>query len=281
MKNLHPALFIPCVSLLSLLFASAALAAPLEMPEDYKGESPAAPAGLHDGFYLGIAGGADNYKAYTGMSIAPVFATGDTVTQNFSKSIFSSGGAAGGFLGYGRYFEGFHNTYLGLEIFGNYSWASKNDYEKFSNVVGVHDIPDHITGTYYTMQTVNTHIRAKSNFGVSLLPGVKLNNRFLLYLRLGYNWANMQVSQEIYNTTSFENDIGVVTPNGDVTASYSTAKTIGGYSYGIGLEGQAYNNLSLRVDFAHTQYNSFYTNGTSAHIRPEDNQVMFGINYHV
>ena len=65
----------------------------------------------------------------------------------------------GSFLGYGEYFNKFYNTYLGIEIFGNGTAAS----------------------TSYTLSTPNnsyaSDIKIKNNFGISLLPGVKLSGQ--------------------------------------------------------------------------------------------------------
>ncbi len=198
--------------------------------ENYKGEVECpAPAMLMGGFYLGAQVG---YDVYDGKVTTPVS----------SAKMFVPGWLGGLFLGYGQYFT---NWYLGGEIFGN--WANANNSEN--------------NPSYYTK------FQANSNYGLSILPGIKVNDTTLAYLRLGWNWAN--VKGRATNKT--------VVPN----VSGSNTKTVNGFQWGLGMETLIVGNWSVRGEYNYTSFNSFHANTpTGVKFSPTDNQVLLGVVYH-
>ncbi len=255
MKNRQRSLFIISVTAASLLFASPSIFA--HAKENYKGvykDQVPCPT-LNDGFYVGLAAGYDSYRiaqdTFINLSeLDPDLALGDSVSR---EHVLNATGAVGGsFLGYGKYFSQMYNTYLGLEVFGNWSGAQTETKDRFTNTLG--------------SSVTKDKINVKNNYGISVLPGVKLFNTALLYVRLGYNWSKIEVKE------TFKND------DGDV-ASFNETNTPGGFNYGLGIEAGFMDNWSVRAEYTHTDYNDFDTDlGTE--ITPADNQFMFGVIYH-
>ena len=101
-----------------------------------------------------------------------------------------NGAVGGAFLGFGHYFSSFYNMYLGFEIFGNGSGALTDSQVLINS----------INSTAFTKYS--TDIQVKSNYGLSLLPGIKLNNATLFYVRLGYNWTNIDVNDYVIMNTA-------------------------------------------------------------------------------
>jgi outer membrane immunogenic protein len=229
------------VSAAALLLASAAFAGSYK-GENLKGEAMApavAPCsqekGLKDGFYVGAQVGYDAYRLSKNYGSTTL--NGVALTGNATQS--ATGFAGGLFAGYGQYFNDAY--YLAGEILANASGASQSSTAAGSNT-----------------QTVKFNV--SSNYGVRVLLGTKLNNSSLLYIPLGYNWANLKAQQAV---------------NG---VNYSKSNTSGGFAFGLGLETAVYENFSLRGEFTHTSYNSFNNNGIKN--TPYDNQVMVGLVYH-
>lgn len=217
-----------------LLASSTAFAAANYKGENYKETLPACPPipTLMSGFYLGGQVGYDSYRVRENISNA-------NITAN--PPINLTGFVGGLFLGYGQYFD---NFYLAGEALVDYDGSSTS----FS-------ITDAL-GTY------NSKIQATTTYGLSLLPGVKLNDTTLGYIRLGYNWTVLK---------STESSTGL--------ANASKSNTSGGFNYGLGVETLLTGNWSLRTEYTHTNYNSFSSSmGTS--FNPANNQYMLGIVYH-
>jgi hypothetical protein len=156
-----------------LLGTTSAIAAP-NYKGDYKGEAMPAPCPqpltLRDGFYLGAQVGYDSYR---------VRAT-NTITLPASSSsynpVIGSNGFVGGILGgYGMYWNNWY--YLGAEVFFNGSSASQS--ETFN------------VQTAGTFRSVYTQTSTGAGWGISLLPGLKVNESTLTYIRLGYNQARI------------------------------------------------------------------------------------------
>ena len=214
----------------SVLLSTSAFAANYKGDVGYKGEAPCpAPEKLMSGFYLGGQVGYDSYR---------VRRSGGPIVAN--PALNSTGFVGGLFAGYGQYFSDYY--YLGGEVLGNYSGAQ----------------------TSYTMNnnynfTTNTY----GTWGLALLPGLKLNNTSLVYVRLGYNWSRIKVQESL------------VTPA--VSSSKSTWS--GGFAYGLGLESLITQNWSMRTEFSHTNNNSFSTSA-GTNVTPSDNQFMVGLVYH-
>jgi outer membrane immunogenic protein len=231
----------------SLLFASTtglALAAHHHKAvANYKDEVQVAPCPaptfLKDGFYVGVQGGYDIYGVHEQISL-PI---GTALAGNTNSR--SAGWVGGLFLGYGRVV--WNNFYIGTEFFGNYNGASTN-----------YSLNSATLGSYASKFTT------KSSYGISILPGYKITNETLGYVRLGYNWAKFKTQE---NSTS--------------TVTYASMNnTSSGFNYGVGLETLVYKNWSARAEYTYTNYTSFNSAmGTS--FSSSDNQFMLGLIYHI
>lgn len=225
-------------------------------------EAPSCPTPLtlKDGFYIGFAAGYDSYRAVgqvTGDDDQNTFfvdADGDAFSFDSRES--ANGAVGGAFVGYGKYFSDYHNTYVALEGFGNPS-AAITDYELFLNSPAANPTTKDI---YYSK------FHVKNNFGISFLPGIKLNDAALFYLRFGLSWSKIEV-QEVYND------------DGTRTKNVKESNVSSGFNYGLGVETTFYENWSVRADFNHTQYDEFDTDlGTV--FSPANSQYMLGLIYH-
>jgi opacity protein-like surface antigen len=245
-----------------LLLASTSFAghAAHHYKENYKGEAMPCPVELmiKDGFYVGLQGGLDSYRVKN--EVAVLDPNGPFAIA--MDPVLSAVGPVGGlFVGWGMYFDQYYNAYLGLEIFGNWTGAH-TDFEEATAS------PD--------LRMLNTSVKAKSNYGIDVLPGVKVNNASLFYVRLGYNWARINVSQDfIDGADSAAND------------SVETKKTRGGFHYGVGIETTFWDNWSVRGEYTHTGFSkvsgessSTSTSIMSSEFMPSDNQFMLGLLYH-
>ncbi len=207
---------------------------------DYKNEAPCPiPPTLQDGFYLGGLAGYDSYRIRESISNI----------GEYSIATSTTGWMGGLFGGYGKYYG---NYYMGGELLADYSGGNQVIFSM------VDDDGD----------TATQKFKTKGTLGLSFLPGLKLNDTSLGYLRLGYIW------------TQFESRI----QGNDSGAVFSNRKnsTKGGVDLGIGIETLAYRNWSIRTEFNHVWYNSFkYTAApASARFYPSNNQFTLGAIYH-
>lgn len=254
------------------VISSASLAA----HENYKNESltPCPETRLLlNGFYAGLNGGYDGYKVKSNYDVPPLVAH---VPNEMSGSVSEmvDGGAAGLFVGYGMDFENFYRTYLGLEVFGNWMDQSKT-YNESANLTLFPTFP---AGGILVNEGLTIKTKVRGNIGISLLPGIRLNDATLLYVRLGYNWARISVNQTAFTNASLEDLIGNVTPIGNAALISDQSKYTGGFNYGMGIETRIYQNWSARVDYSYTSYNNF--DGLSfARIQPSDSRFMLGLVY--
>ncbi len=195
---------------------------------------------LKDGFYAGIAAGYDSYKTKQNIDLTL------TVTITGNPPVDATGFVGGLFAGYGQYFEKF---YLGGEIFANTSNAD------VSSVVSIAAVPSIYDASF----------SVGASYGISILPGYKVNDSSLFYLRLGYEWAHLS-GNESFTISGL--------------STYDSRSTwAGGFQYGLGLETVIYPKLSLRGEYTHVDYGSYhYVSGTS--VSPADNQGMLGLIYH-
>lgn len=207
--------------------------------EDYKNEVTCpVPPMLLDGFYVGAQVGYDSYRLRHSFNNATVG----------SSTVGSLNGWMGGlFLGYGRYLTNLF--YLGGELNGNYNGTEYATHSRYDNVSG---------------NSVSVNSKVKGTWGLSLLPGLMLNNASLGYLRLGYNWTQFQ-----------SNASGTLA---SVAFSGSNNSTEGGFVFGLGLETLLYQNWSVRTEFDHTWYSSYNINNAS--VSPAGNEFTLGLLYH-
>ena len=228
-------------TLLLLASTSVALAAAHKAASHYKDEAIPCPvpASLKDGFYVGIQGGYDAYRVHDNIALPISTALGG------NSNMHATGWVGGLFVGYGRVIG--DTFYLGTEIFGNYNGSSSS-----------YALASPVLGNYASKFTI------KGNYGISLLPGVKVTSEALVYVRLGYNFATFQTQE--YSTST-------------VTSSTQT-NTGNGFNYGLGLETLAYKNFSVRAEYTYTNYTSF-NSGMGTTFSPADNQFMLGLIYHI
>jgi len=246
--------FIRLRSLMLLLLLVSFLLAPLcalatnENAMYYKGEmstqSRPQVKALDDGLYIGFELGYDSYRSPVNINAS---INGDTVSAN--PVINSSGFVGGIFAGYGHYFKNI--LYLAGETYVNGSGA----YASYSFNDGI------------SRSTYNSQISAGTSFGGALLPGIKINDSSLFYLRLGSTWANVENKESA--------------SSGGNSATVDTKTWTHGIAYGLGLETAIYKALSLRTEFTHTDYNNSSYSSFGTFFSPADNQVMVGLIYHV
>lgn len=203
---------------------------------------------LKEGTYIGLGGGYDSYKIREKIPL-----NSSNINAMSNPAINGTGLVAELFGGYGHYFN--NNLYLGGEVLLSQSFVYQNANSTITsggNSIG-----------YRSKFIVNTH------YGFSLLPGLKLNDSSLLFVRLGYYLARLkgQESRTINDGTPITNN----------TSNWS-----GGLGYGLGLEEAITDNFSLRGEYTHIDYRSFAASATSnTKYSPSNNQFMFSLLYHV
>ncbi len=243
--------------LTSLSFALASVSLLLTSPPslaaygNYKGDYSAASQGsssqvktLDDGLYIGLAGGYDSYRIRSNINAT---FNGDTFTGN--PAISTTGFVGGLFGGYGEYYRNF--LYLAGEAFVNLSGASS-------------------TSTFFDTDATtsyNTRLSAGTSFGLGLLPGLKVNDSSLFYLRLGCVWANFE-DRENFATAG-------------LGTSTNPSSWQMGFVYGLGIETAIYQNFSLRAEYTRSDFSDSSHTPFGTVYSPYDNQFMLGLIYHV
>lgn len=203
-----------------------------------------APIILKDGPYIGISAGYDSYKV---QEFSQFTVGGTNLTLN--PTINATGLIGAILAGYGHYFS--NALYLGLEAFLNVSSAYQ------STNVAVSDTTDDIS--------YNAKFFVSTGYGANLLPGIKLSDSALVFLRLGFQVARLRGQENITaNSTLFVSN----------TSSWS-----GGFDYGLGFEEGMVENLSLRGEYVHTDYRSF-TGTFGTQYSPSNNQFLLSLVYH-
>lgn len=264
------------VAVASMLLAATTSFAGKGHKENYKGEVPCpVELMLKDGLYIGLQAGYDSYRVVDQISQYDSYWQDSQLAEDGTADplfgirndprLNSTGAVGGGFIGYGKYFDNLYGAYLGLEIFGNWSGA----YTDWENYVQYNSAS--------ALDIYTTSFQVNSNYGISVLPGVKLNNSTLFYVRLGYNWANVEANESV-GANLYETAVPAQNINNFVSASDS--ETVGGFNYGVGIESTFYDNWSVRAEYAHTDFSSF-TTAFGNEFTPADNQFMLGLIYHI
>jgi opacity protein-like surface antigen len=194
---------------------------------------------LHDGFYLGLEAGYDFYKIRNSIDDGAWQRNPDLSTVGMSYA------ALGGF---GKYFDA--PLYMGIEIFYNYSRAASD------NNVGGNGGDSDID---YRVKSV-----ILGTYGASFMPGIKLSDSTLFYLKGGYTRIDMK-TYETSDTLSLNN---------------AQSNGVNGVHFGLGLEANIYRNLSVRGEYTHTNAQNFKTL-TGTVVTPTNNQVMLGLIVHL
>jgi opacity protein-like surface antigen len=205
------------------------------------------PLQLMGGFYLGAQAGYDSYSVGLSRAI-----TVGTTTANGNPTMSANGAMGGLFAGYGMYWNNFY--YLGAEFFANDSAAGKVITTTRNNpTVG-------FTSSSYA------RVNPGWSYGVSLLPGLKVNDGTLAYLRLGYSRVNF-ISRDTFASQG-------------LSVSGSSSLWKGAFQYGLGMEAAVYQNFSVRGEYSHAGYGSFKDNGTGTKFSPSNNEFTVGVAYH-
>ena len=211
------------------------------------------PLTLNGGFYLGADVGYDMYQAQHEFT-ATSAATGTSFTTD--PTLSASGWAGGLFAGYGMYFNDV--WYLGAEVFGAWSGATVDHNSSVTAAGGG------------SLASNSSTFSSDGNVGIDVIPGMKLNPATLAYVRLGYNWADL-------------NGEDTVTIDGASVSSNNNNDWQGGFHWGVGIESAFYENWSVRAEYTYTSFDNL-NNGTSTYSStfkdPSDNQFMVGLLYH-
>jgi len=227
-----------------------------EKLKNYKNEALPCPLvlTLMDGMYIGGAIGFDSYRMVDEvLEHSALSHSGDPQSIELDPRLNSIGIVGGGFVGFGKYFPNFYNAYFGIELFGNAS-SAHTDYE--------------LTLLRSSSATVfTTHVEAKSSYGIGFLPGIKLSDANLFYVRLGWNWSDIVVEQS-YNA------------NGTVVPILNKSNSSQGFGYGLGIESAVLPHISARVEYTHTGYSSVGTE-IGSEVTPSNNQFITAVIYHI
>ena len=269
----------------SLLVVSTAGLAAHKSSENFKGENfkaevppPCPPIlVLHDGFYIGAGLGYDSARVHESVNTweydAPDFVV-PSFTESASRNQSLTGWMGGLFVGYGHYFDWF---YLGAELNGNISDADST--ASWSDSDG---------------NWVSSKVEMRGTYGISILPGIKVNDSSLLYARLGYLRTNFKAKNS-FNFVSDPDDSPVTAA---VSGSSSNNKWRNGFTYGVGIETYVAEYVSVRGEFDHTTYNSRSVTASvdvpnlatppvvvgnitsTAKFKPSNNEFMLSLLYH-
>jgi len=236
---------------------------------DYKGEAApvvVAPVcdTLKDGAYVGLEAGYNSTSTRLAISnnnaggLFPL-APGTAIVANPTTG---TGGWDGSLmLGFGQYMG--NATFMGDAFYlGGEVYARTNGTSSTTNITTV--------GTGGTRINASVRTSMGTRYGISILPGFKVNNASLLYARLGYDNANMSGS----GSTSVVNAANVTLGSG----SARTSKWRSGWSYGLGMETLLNQNVSVRGDYTRVTYNDFRVGSTR--FSPSDNRFALGLIYH-
>lgn len=226
--------------------------------ENFKAEVPAPcpPAMvLRDGFYLGLGASYDAFKIKQDTTINGD--EGDVNTFKINHGLTGWDGTA--FAGYGMYFDTF---YLGAELGATVSNA--NSSMNVSDVDG--DFVD---------DALQFKLKARTSYNVALLPGLKVNDSTLLYVRVGYMRTQFKAS-----ATVFEEGVALGTA--------SKTQWENGINYGVGVETYLAENISARAEYTYTSYSSEKLSHSFQNVEfgntklsPSNNQFVLGLIYHI
>lgn len=181
------------------------------------------PVAFADGFYVGAGVSRDNGNINLSHTENDV---NHSVLANTS-SMGAKGFGGSIFAGYGMSFDRF---YLAGEL--NAAASSM----KFSDQSTQDDIIPSTT-------TAQRSYKIKNNYGISVLPGFKLNDQTLLYGRLGYVKGKVQF-----------NDAETSTYPGHQGHDVSKSDNLDGIRYGVGLSTEVFKHVNLRLEYNHTDY---------------------------
>ena len=192
------------------------------------------------GWYMGAQLGYGTYRVRN--SISNPASSG--ITSNLVAA--ANGYAAGILMGYGRMVNPW--IYIGAEAFINANNFDQN--YSYNNGIG--------TSTYINQTN------SGPTLGIGILPGIKLTESTLTYLRLGWNRVTIKT---------------IETFTGAVSGNRSISRT--GFVFGVGIETLIMDNYSVRGEFDHMYFNSYQSyNPYNTLVNPSSNQYMLSFIYH-
>lgn len=206
---------------------------------------------LLDGFYVGVGVGYDSYRIHSNFSADDGDAAG-----SFSTNQSATGWMGSIFAGYGRYFDWF---YLAGELSAATSNASSN-------------VSFNATDDEGNAAAFNGNFKARTTYGIHIIPGIKLSDSSLLYVRAGWVRTNSKV-----NVSGAFTDADTA-PATNVGFSDSNSRWTSGGMYGVGIETYVADNVSVRGEYTYTSYNNVNTN--FGRFQPSNNEFELGLLYH-
>lgn len=242
-KLLHSFLFFSLIVTMGMCFAKE-----VKKEEDYK-KDPLyphlcpLPIVLKEGFYFGFGLGYDSVHSHTTFDqIAPIGISG-----NRYQRADGLGGTL--YIGYGSRVTDL--LYIGGEAVAYYSHLSNN--------VTVKSKLGYLSHNFET----------NGDYELAFLPGIRITNTSMIYLRLGYDWGNIQTNGRLFTNASqslfLTND----------------EKVLNGFAYGVGFESLLKNHWSLRVDYTHINYHaSTSTSKLGIKINPWDERLTVALVFH-
>jgi opacity protein-like surface antigen len=262
-------------------------------------EAPCPPPAkmLKDGFYVGAQAGYDSYRVRQTSGVletgTTTFATdlsavGSPFAHGHSDNpVLNATGFGGGlFLGYGQYIQDLY--YLGGEI-----WANGTNAQTNYNSVDTYAVIDPVLLGYTDTRNIGHSVKGQWSWGVSILPGIKVNESTLAYARLGY--ARHQIKTGLSDVEFLS---ATLSPDGLPFVdgvSTSGKNWFSGFAYGLGMETVICQNWSVRGDYTHTNLGSNSNNvaivptvfspvdtalAGSSKSSASDNQFMLSLIYH-
>lgn len=207
---------------------------------------------LVDGVYVGGQAGYTSYRVHENQNYS-----NGTDTTRYTSNLSANGLEGGVVGGYGHYFN---TVYVGGEAFGS-----------VTNNTNTHT---EINTNNSDNETTYTRFTPKNSYGIDFMPGYKVNDNTLTYLKLGFKHTNL-----LYKT-AINNNLGQQYSNNSTGSN--------GLRFGVGLETALHRNWSLRGEFTHTNYTAFSTTARAfgidtlrTRVSPSDNEFAVGVNYHI
>lgn len=103
-------------------------------------------------------------------------------------------------------------------------------------------------------------VKNKYDYGIDLVPGVKISDSTMLYGKVGYvrgHFSNVPVGL-----------VGARVVTGSINRN--------GLQLGLGLETMVTNNVSAKIEYDYNRFSKF----KNTNVRPTVDQVKFGVAYH-
>jgi len=152
------------------------------------------------------------------------------------------------------------NGVLG-EVFAGYGWNYNAFYlagELEGSLSSINTTSSITTGA----GTLNNKYAIRNSVGLSVLPGFKITDASLIYALAGYVRGQLRVNAQINN------------------AANSITRNLNGFRYGLGLETKLRQQLGVRLEYDHIDYqrsNLTVTAGGAtavASVKPKSDQVI-------